>query len=130
VPANYKYARILASSRRSSEDRAVVFEHGDSLVVVVADGAGGMGGGAAAADTLVLWVRTALADNAFDIGDGASRTTLFSDIDGMLAEKMNGETTGVLVVVSPRGVLGVSAGDSPAVSAAYPQPLVTAARGA
>jgi hypothetical protein len=35
------YTRVLASGRRSSEDRAEVFERADDLVVVVADGARG-----------------------------------------------------------------------------------------
>jgi hypothetical protein len=114
VSGSHKYACLLASGRKKTEDRAVVIERGDSLVIVVADGAGGTIGGAAASDALVGGVGAALADNTFDAEDGPSWSTLFSDIDAKLAKATTGETTGVVIAVSPRVVLGVSAGDSQA----------------
>ena len=69
MPVRYVYARALASSRQSSEDRAEVFERGDELVVVVADGAGGLRGGAAASDALVEAARAAVLDASFELFD-------------------------------------------------------------
>jgi serine/threonine protein phosphatase PrpC len=112
--SNYKCACPLASGRKKTEDRAQIIEHGDYVVVVMGDGAGGIRGGAAANDALALEVTTAPARNAFVAEDGSGWNTIFSDIDAMLAEKMTGETTGVVVVVTPRIMLGVSAGDSEA----------------
>jgi hypothetical protein len=74
VPTAFTHAVVLASSRQNIEDRAAVFEHGDSLVFLVAAGAGGMAGGAAAADAVVLGVTTALADKLFGIEDGRGPT--------------------------------------------------------
>lgn len=114
VSSHFTYARARASSRRHSEDRAEVFERDDVVVFVVADGAGGIRGGAAAADALVMAVRSAVADNAFGLDDAAAWSEVFRKADAELAAKMSGETTGVLAVLTPRGLLGVSAGDSEA----------------
>lgn len=114
VPAVFIHARALASSRRHSEDRAEVFERDDAVVVVVADGAGGLRGGATAADAFVLAVSSAVADDAFDVENVAAWSSVFRKTDAELAAKMSGETTGILVVLTPRGLLGVSAGDSEA----------------
>jgi len=108
------HARLLASSRRSSEDLAAVFERGDDLVIVVADGAGGLRGGAAAGDTLVEVVRGMLADRAIDVHDARAWMGAFRAADLNLAAEMAGETTAVLVVVGKHEIVGISAGDSEA----------------
>ena len=110
----YVHARLLASSRQHSEDGAEVFACGDELVVVAADGAGDLRGGAAAGEALVEAVRAAVHDASFDVRDPGRWVRIFVDVDATLSAKMMGETTGVVVVLSAAGVVGVSAGDSEA----------------
>jgi serine/threonine protein phosphatase PrpC len=109
----FVHARALASGRPHSEDRAEV-ERGEDLVVVVADGAGGLRGGAAASDALVEAVRGAVHNGSFEVNDLARWVGIFTDVDAHLSAKMVGETTGVVVVLSAAGIVGVSAGDSEA----------------
>ena len=110
----HEHARVLASSRLSSEDRAGVFERARDLVIVVADGAGGLRGGAAASDALVDAVRLAAHDESFDVYDARRWVRIFEDVDASLSTMMAGETTAVLVVVGGDMIAGVSAGDSEA----------------
>jgi serine/threonine protein phosphatase PrpC len=108
------HARLFASSRRKSEDRAEVFERGADVVVVIADGAGGLAGGAAASGALVEDVRSKVEDRALDVHDAQSWVHVFRTTDAKLAARMVGETTGVVVVVGAHQLTGVSAGDSEA----------------
>jgi serine/threonine protein phosphatase PrpC len=114
MPSPYIHWRTLASGRQSSEDRAEVFERGDDLVIVVADGAGGMRGGAAASAALVDTVRAVAEDPTLDVYDDELWATLLKDADAMLATRMTGETTGVVLVLGAKGLTGVSVGDSEA----------------
>lgn len=114
VSSRFIHARGLASSRRHSEDRADVIDRGGELVIVVADGAGGVRGGAVASDAFIEAVTNAAADPAFDLESVAGWSNVFRRTDAELARKLCGETTGIVVVVTSRGVLGVSAGDSEA----------------
>jgi serine/threonine protein phosphatase PrpC len=114
MPSPYIYFRKLASGRQSSEDRAEVFERGDDLVIVVADGAGGMSGGAAASAALVDTVKAVAENPTLDAHDDELWVALLKDADAMLAARGAGETTGVVVVVGPKGLAGVSVGDSEA----------------
>jgi serine/threonine protein phosphatase PrpC len=99
---------------RAPQDRVAVFERGDTRVVVVADGAGGMPGGALASEAL-LQTAQAVAENAtLDVSDPALWAALFGEMDAALSRKAAGETTGVVVVVGPKGLAGVSAGDTEA----------------
>jgi serine/threonine protein phosphatase PrpC len=84
------------------------------LVVVVADGGGGIRGGAAASRCLVAVVEAAVGDATFPLEDRESWPALFRETDAGLAANGAGETTGVVVVLGPRGLVGVSAGDSEA----------------
>ena len=109
----FAYATTTGTNH-SSEDRAEVFESGESLIVVVADGAGGMHGGAVASDALVQAVRSRVAEGRFDPHDVAVWTKVLEDTDSELARLLAGETTAVVVVVGERGLVGVSSGDSEA----------------
>jgi serine/threonine protein phosphatase PrpC len=113
VPSQFIYARRLASSRRHSEDRAEVIDRGGELVIAVADGAGGIRG-AIASDALVEAASVAADDPSFDIEDTAQWSNVFRRTDFELAGKLRGECTGIVVVVTSRGLFGVSAGDSEA----------------
>jgi serine/threonine protein phosphatase PrpC len=114
MPSPYVHWRMLASDRKSSEDRADVFERGDDLVLVVGDGAGGMRGGALASAALVETARAVAENPTLDVHDPGLWTVLLEEADGTLAAKMAGETTAVIVVVGPMGVTGVGLGDSEA----------------
>jgi serine/threonine protein phosphatase PrpC len=114
MPVRQAHARVVASGRRRSEDRAEVFDRDDGLVVVVADGAGGMAGGALASDALVETARAVARNPTLDLHDAALWTALFEEVDAALAVKMAGETTGVVVAIGPGGLTGASVGDSEA----------------
>lgn len=110
----FNYAKALASSRQDSEDRAEVFEVGNALVIALADGAGGVGGGAAASDALIRAVRCRIADATFDAYDLRAWSEVFKSTDIGLARQMTGETTAVVAVIGPEGIMGISVGDSEA----------------
>jgi serine/threonine protein phosphatase PrpC len=110
----YQYARASATSRATSQDAAQVFERDEFLVVVLADGGGGMRGGEAASDSLVAVVKARVDDRAFALEQLQPWIDLFHATDTAIAAKGPCDTTGVVVVLGPRGVFGVSAGDSEA----------------
>jgi serine/threonine protein phosphatase PrpC len=110
----YIYARALASSRQRPEDAVGVFERDDVLVAALADGAGGIRGGDAASRSLVLVAESAASDPAFAVKDIGAWIDLFRSADAALAAKGAGVTTGVVVVLGPRGLIGISIGDSEA----------------
>lgn len=92
-----------------NQDRGAVIECGPRLVLVVADGAGGLSGGAAAATMAVDLVSrdVSILDNA------DSCITLLQSLDRAIAQdKVAGETTCVLVVITKGEVYGASVGDS------------------
>src|SRR5208283_1794136 len=110
----YLYARALASNRQTPADAAAIFERDDVLIVVVADGRGGIRGGDVASRSLVAVVQAAVRDPVFDAKEVGAWVDLFRSRDTALALKGAGETTGVVVVLGPHGLLGVSIGDSEA----------------
>jgi len=110
----YVHARAVAASRQKPEDAAEVFERADVLVVVVADGAGGIRGGDAASRSLVAVVESAAKDPTFAADDVGAWLDLFRRRHAALVSKGAGETTGVVVVLGPQGLFGLSIGDSEA----------------
>jgi serine/threonine protein phosphatase PrpC len=114
MATRYQYAQARAWARESSQDSCKVFERGELLVVVVADGGGGMRGGGAASRSLVAVVEAAVNDARFVLEDEAAWLALFRQTDAGLAANGAGETTGVVVVLGPRGIVGVSTGNSQA----------------
>jgi serine/threonine protein phosphatase PrpC len=107
----YAWERYLASDRSNAEDRAEVFASDEDLVVVIADGAGGTPGGGCASDALVAAVSSELQQGG-DWFDSRRWERVFRETDAKLAAHFSGETTGTLVVLGERGLVGVSAGDS------------------
>ncbi len=78
------------------------------VFIAVADGVGGMAGGAAAAE---IAVRRAMAHGPSL--DPAVIVTLLVETDRLIYEEpAAGETTAVVAVASPRGIVGASVGDS------------------
>jgi|GEM_PF-6519483 len=103
---------VAAAGAKPSQDRADVFARGELAVTVVADGAGGTGDGGAAADLLLVRVRDAVLDPAFDLLAPTAWERLFADVDGALAGV--GETTAVVVVLAEGMLVWSAAGDSEA----------------
>jgi serine/threonine protein phosphatase PrpC len=101
-----------AASRRDSRDRAHAIEHGDAIVVVVADGAGGIVGGSIASDAAIAAVRERVGADGFDPYDVSAWCDAFATVDADLARRTDaGETTAIVIVASPRGIVGGSVGD-------------------
>lgn len=104
----FAYAIEIASARGAGQDRAAVFEPrgaSDRIVLALADGAGGTGHGAAAAQAIL------------DAVDAASAVApdwcdLLCQLDRTPARLGHGQSTAVLVDVSPTTVSGASVGDS------------------
>ena len=110
----FRTAVELRSYRAASEDRAAVVSYSGGIVLAVADGVGGRRGGAAAADLAVRLVRDAATRITRPADPEAWRDLLF-DIDQALhADPDAGETTLVVVSVSPEGIVGATVGDSEA----------------
>jgi serine/threonine protein phosphatase PrpC len=106
-------SKLVKAGGGELQDRAEIFELAHSTVAVVADGAGGRSGGAQAADMVIKMVRehTSAGGNL----DSTALCNLLRNIDSALdADVDAGETTVVIVAVSPFGISGASVGDSAA----------------
>jgi serine/threonine protein phosphatase PrpC len=110
----YACACAFASSRAKSRDAAAVWERDDVLVVLVADGGGGLRDGAAASTSLVAVVQAAVRDSTFALDKVQPWLDLFRATDLGLVANRAGETTAVVIVLGPWGLLGLSIGDSEA----------------
>lgn len=84
------------------------------LVVAVADGGGGMRSGEAASRSLVAIVEAAVGDPTFVVERPQPWLDLFHATDSALATSGAHETTGLVVVLTARGLFGISTGDSEA----------------
>jgi len=92
-----------------NQDRGEVIDCGPKLVLVIADGAGGLSGGTEAATMAVDLVRR----NASILDNSDSRLTLLQNIDRAIAQdKVAGETTCVVAVITNGEIYGASVGDS------------------
>lgn len=109
-----QHAIVLAARGRVSEDRAAVFEAGTRTVVVVADGAGGLRGGAHASEAVVRAVKSVVDDGSADLDAPFAWRAVLERVDEELARDRTGESTGVVVCVSPRSIVGAAVGDSAA----------------
>lgn len=105
----FDHAVVLAGSRANGEDRALVVDREGEILVLVADGAGGLGRGGEAADAVIAAAREAAQPGLLDV---TRWRHVLARTDATLAARRAGETTAVIVAVSPSGVCGVSVGDS------------------
>jgi serine/threonine protein phosphatase PrpC len=115
----YAVARFADSYRADTEDRADIIPLGDGedgIVLVVADGVGGRSGGGAAAESAVRRTREAVPSlTPRESRDPRTWYRLAKAIDeGIAGEEDAGETTLVILCVTPRRLVGVSVGDSEA----------------
>ena len=101
-------AKKAESATGDMQDLLEVRSFGDQTLIVVADGAGGMGGGRAAAEFLM---RSVL--NAKVTRTSLEWAALLEEIDQqMIRDSSPGETTGAVAVLTHRGIVGASVGDS------------------
>jgi serine/threonine protein phosphatase PrpC len=100
---DFVHAIEIAPRRGEGQDRALVLpcEHG--VVVAVADGAGGTSGGERAAKAVVDRVAS-VASHAYDW------SMLLAELD--LSQIGYGQTTAVVLWITPEKIVGASAGDS------------------
>lgn len=96
--------------RDRSEDRAWAIEAPWGWLAGVADGAGGTTGGAAAADLVERAARDAL--RTADPEAPSAWERLLLDVDRRIVAAGAGQTTAVLVAVTPTRWCGASVGDS------------------
>ncbi len=106
----FPVAIVRDSYRTATEDRGSIRSVGSQIIIAVADGVGGLAGGAAAAETAVL---QAMAHGP--ALDPAALVSLAMEADRRIYEEPGaGETTLVVAVASPQGIVGASVGDSAA----------------
>ena len=100
------------SYRPQAEDRLGVFAIGDGVVITIADGMGGRAGGAEAAEGFVQ-IAGAEVSRLGNLDDPLAwdRVLVLADRE-IQADPAAGETTAVIVAVTPRGIAGASVGDS------------------
>src|ERR1044072_7940268 len=107
----YRAAKCIAGYEREVQDRVEIIAQSSSLVLVLADGAGGTGGGAEAAEMVVKRVRQWAQTTS--LPDEADWCRCLSEIDSALATHPTaGETTAVVVSLTPTRIMGASVGDS------------------
>ncbi len=83
------------------------------VIVVVADGVGGISGGAMAAELLVRLVEQAILAPDFTPRRAGAWIELLTRADLALESDLHaGETTGIVLAVHERGLVGASCGDS------------------
>jgi PPM family protein phosphatase len=99
------------SYRVETEDRSAIVSLDAGLVLIVADGVGGQPGGGPAAEYTVQRVRDAVP--ALDIADPIAWHGLVKAIGDELWEiSETGQTTLVVIAVTPKKLVGISVGDS------------------
>jgi len=100
---------LTLAGNRENQDRGVIIDLGQRRVMIVADGAGGLSGGAEAAA-----MAANLVSREVSILDSpASCVTLLQSLDRAIAQdKVAGETTCVLAVITKDELYGASVGDS------------------
>jgi len=104
-----------ASHRSRSEDRMLVMNAGRNWILCLCDGAGGMSGGANAADLLVHRVQRVSSATAFDVNSPEVWSTLLAESDAEIRQAPKaGETTGIVMALTPTTIIGASCGDSEA----------------
>ena len=103
----FETASITAAYRSRCEDRVAVLEFGERLILVVADGAGGTSNGAAAAESVLREVAAA----ASHVRTADEWAQALLQIDLRIAD---GQSTAVVVDLTPAGLCGASVGDSQA----------------
>jgi PPM family protein phosphatase len=105
----FKSNFITQSAQGSGQDRIQILRFDDRIILAVADGAGGRSGGAEAADITI----NLISQRADSLISQKHCGQLLNEIDiAISSDQIAGETTAVVVVVSPKTIFGASVGDS------------------
>jgi len=100
---------LSVAGNPENQDRGLIIDDGPRVVLCVADGAGGRSGGTEAASMVVEFVR----QHANQLTDADSCAEVLRKLDAAIAKDViAGETTCVLMVVTPEAIFGASVGDS------------------
>jgi PPM family protein phosphatase len=109
--ASFETASTVAGSRGASQDRVEVFHRPPCVIIAVADGAGGTGGGSLASSAVISMIGCA----AGSVSGYQAWAGKLKEIDDSLhGDPGGGQSTAVVVEVSPKGIVGASVGDSQA----------------
>ncbi len=104
-----RFAFETAAGNPENQDRGEIIESGVGLVLAVADGAGGLSGGTEAATMAMELVH----QNANELRNSSVCVALLQRMDQAICQdRVAGETTCALAVVTGAGVYGASVGDS------------------
>lgn len=105
----FEFNQIVLAASERGQDRIKVLNDVNRLVFVIADGAGGSSGGAEAAELVIRQTH----QHMDSLTSSKDCEKFLSEMDRVVsADKIAGETTAVIVVVSPKMVFGASVGDS------------------
>ncbi len=108
----FLFARAVEAAKGAGHDRADFWQFDGFAVACLADGAGGTSGAAVAADRWMAIAR----DFATASGrppDGADWCRCLRAADGRIYGQVDaGDTTAVVVTITPSGISGASVGDS------------------
>lgn len=105
VSGNFRWAIAVVPQRGIGQDRVTVVPVAGGVVIALADGAGGAGHGEVAAQAVI---------DAVTQGASAGRAwaELLDELDRDGARLGHGQTTAVVLSVTPRAITGASVGDS------------------
>jgi serine/threonine protein phosphatase PrpC len=105
MSGGFTWAVAVVPQRGAGQDRAAVVRVAEGVVIALADGAGGTGHGAVAAQAVI---------EAVTQGAPAGRAwwELLEALDRDGARLGHGQTTAVVLSVTPRAIMGASVGDS------------------
>lgn len=100
---------LTVAGKSENEDRGLILTDGPRTILCVADGAGGLSGAAEAATMAIEYIRT----NVMQLGSGEACVDLLRQMDAAVSkDKVAGETTFALAVITPGEIYGASVGDS------------------
>lgn len=106
---SFATSTFLEPGNPELQDRLEIFRVENRMVLVVADGAGGRSGAAEAAEFVIRAARGA----AESLRGAEDCFRFLCEVDHNIAQADNcGETTGVIVVLSPGELFGANVGDS------------------
>jgi PPM family protein phosphatase len=107
----YEHAVAFASAGKNSQEAFRILRRDGVLIVALADGGGGMRSGVTASRAFASVVDAAVVDTGFPLEDADAWLGVFRAMDTRLAANRAGETTGIVVVIGGRRLVGISTGD-------------------
>ena len=111
-PSQFQIDFATAAATVENQDRVTFLEYPQGLLLIIADGAGGMGGGAEAAELVIQIVTKTVGPQTEFANPLIWRNILQVADNRLLAHRLAGETTAVIIAVSNDTIYGASVGDS------------------